>query len=103
VAAFVATRLQLSAGAVTIVDAARVSATSVFFAVDKLEQADLLVSNRFHLKDSGVTLYEVLSPEERAQHARLIPQFTAARAAGRHAQFSRARLFVDQHLVPCPP
>jgi hypothetical protein len=55
--------------------------------VDKLEQADLLVSNRFHLKDSGFTLYEVPDkPSAKRQrvvlvHSHAIATFAAATAA----------------------
>ena len=100
---FLCSRFQLSAGTVSIVDAARVNATSVFFSVDTLQQATLLVGKRSLLKGSGVTLYEVLSPQERAQHARLMPQFLAARQAGQRVQFSRAQLFVDRVLVTPSP
>lgn len=87
-------RMQLAATDYTIVDVLRAGADSVYFEVATLEQADTLVRHRRHLKGTAFVLHEVLSAEERIQHARLMPQFLAARAKGVSAQFCRARLFV---------
>lgn len=44
---------------------------------------------------ASVTIFEVLTDREEQQRKALWPAFRAAMAAGRKAQFSRARLFVD--------
>lgn len=59
-------RLQLSAGAFKIAEAARVNATEALFTVDTLEQATLLVSKcRLLIEASATLMYELLSPQER--------------------------------------
>lgn len=92
-------RLQLSAGAFKIVEAARVTTTSAFFTVNTLEQATLPVSKCRLLKETGATLYELLSPRERVRPAPLMPEFRKAHDAGQFGQFCCARLFVNLLLV----
>ena len=87
-------------------DAVRVGSQSassrVYITVEKLEQAEALVRFRCRLKNSGITVFDVLSPAERKLHQQLWPLFLAARARGQKAQFQRARLMVDSVQVPPP-
>lgn len=91
---------------VYITDAVRVgnqSASSrVYITVDRLEHAEALVRFRCRLKNSGITVFDVLSPAERKLHQQLWPLFLAARARGQKAQFQRARLMVDGVQVRPP-
>ena len=99
-------------GRIAIVEAVRMRDTAgargsprmrIWFTVATMEAAEELLLNRCDLKGECFTVYDVLSPEERQQHARLWPQFLAARAAGKKAQFNRARLYVDRAEVLAPP
>lgn len=85
-----------------VVDAVRrgpVAAPWVWFEVSTLSQADCLIERRCALRGTATSIFEVLSPEERKQHALLWPLFQAAKAAGKRAQFRRAALFVEGKLV----
>lgn len=102
----------LLCGRHAIVDAVRMRDTAgargsprmrIWFTVNSMEAAARVVLNRCDMKGECFTVYDVLSPEERQQHARLWPQFLAARAAGKKAQFNRARLYVDRAEVLAPP
>lgn len=67
----------------------------ILFTVSSLLCAETVVRLRHHLKGSGCSIFDVLSPEESKQHAALWPRFLEERAAGRRVQFDRARLKVD--------
>jgi hypothetical protein len=82
-----------------VTDAIRVGdqapASRIYMTVGSLEQAELLVQNRCCLKGKGLTVFDVLNPVETRIHRQLWPVFKAAVAAGKRAQFSRAKLVVD--------
>jgi hypothetical protein len=83
---------------VSVIDALRLgpaTAPRMLLTVASLADADAVVQHRHLLKGSGFTLFDVLSPEEHRQHARLWPRFVEARSRGLPAQFHRARLVVD--------
>ena len=63
--------------------------------VTRLWEAENLVRGRCRLKGSGITLFDVLTAEERRIHQRLLPRYHREVAAGSTAQFHRARLFVN--------
>ena len=98
---------ELAQNYVYITDAVRVgdqSASSrVYITVKRLEYAETLVRFRCRLKNSGITVFDVLSPVERKLHQQLWPLFLEARARGQKAQFQRARLMVDGVRVQPPP
>jgi hypothetical protein len=59
----------------------------------------MIVQYRHSLKGTGITVYDVLSPEEQLRHQALWPRFLEARKEGKKAQFHRARLVVDGATV----
>ena len=94
--------VQLGGLLVTVVDAYIVGPptnTAVHFTVATSSDAALIVSRRCALKGKGMSILELLSPEEHVEHARLWPQFQQARLAGKRAQFHRARLVIDGERV----
>ncbi|KAG1678794.1 hypothetical protein FOA52_012834 [Chlamydomonas sp. UWO 241] len=76
----------------------------VLFTVASDAVADTVVRSRRNLRDVDptATVFDVLSDREEAQHRALWPAFLAAKAAGKRAQFHRARLVVDGERVPAP-
>jgi hypothetical protein len=92
-------RMPMLAKQLDVLDAVRVgeqsAATRVYLTVSTLEQAEVLVHYRSLLKGTGVTVFDVLSPMERKLHRQLWPRFLEAVAAGKKAQFNRAKLTVD--------
>ncbi|KAG1676652.1 hypothetical protein FOA52_008782 [Chlamydomonas sp. UWO 241] len=52
--------------------------------------------------DPLAAVFDVLSDREEARHQALWPAFVAAKAAGKRAQFHRARLAVDGERVAAP-
>ncbi|KAG1680412.1 hypothetical protein FOA52_015503 [Chlamydomonas sp. UWO 241] len=77
----------------------------VLFTVASDAVADVVVRNRCCLSfyvDSSAAVFDVLSDREEAQHQGLWPAFVAAKAAGKRAQFQRARLVVDGERVAAP-
>ena len=95
-------RQRLPGAEFVIIDVARVGRGSVWFSVASLEQADNLIGRRCRLKDSGFTLYEVLTPAEQQQLNQLWGAYQQAVADGVHAQFRRSRLFVEGRQVRSP-
>ncbi|KAG1678290.1 hypothetical protein FOA52_013911 [Chlamydomonas sp. UWO 241] len=69
----------------------------VLFTVASDAVADTVVRSRRNLRDvdPSAAVFDVLSDREEAQHRALWPAFLAAKAAGKRAQFHRARLVVD--------
>ncbi|KAG1676453.1 hypothetical protein FOA52_002273 [Chlamydomonas sp. UWO 241] len=69
----------------------------VLFTVASDAVADVVVRNRCCLSgvDPSAAVFDVLSDREEAQHRAQWPAFVAAKAAGKRAQFHRARLVVD--------
>ncbi|KAG1660242.1 hypothetical protein FOA52_007639 [Chlamydomonas sp. UWO 241] len=69
----------------------------VLFTVASDAVADTVVRSRRNLcgVDPSAAVFDVLSDREEAQHRALWPAFFAAKAAGKRAQFHRARLVVD--------
>ncbi|KAG1662573.1 hypothetical protein FOA52_003952 [Chlamydomonas sp. UWO 241] len=77
----------------------------VLFTVVSDAVADVVVRNRCCLSfyvDSSAAVFDVLSDREEAQHQALWLAFVAAKAAGKRAQFHRARLVVDGERVAAP-
>ncbi|KAG1663280.1 hypothetical protein FOA52_006321 [Chlamydomonas sp. UWO 241] len=76
----------------------------VLFTVASDAVADTVVRSRRNLRDvdPSAAVFDVLSDREEAQHQALWPAFLAAKAAGKRAQFHRARLIVDGERVPAP-
>ncbi|KAG1665056.1 hypothetical protein FOA52_012475 [Chlamydomonas sp. UWO 241] len=76
----------------------------VLFTVASDAVADVVVRNRCCLSgvDPSAAVFDVLSGREEAQHQALWPAFVAAKAAGKRAQFHRARLVVDGERVAAP-
>ncbi|KAG1655903.1 hypothetical protein FOA52_009845 [Chlamydomonas sp. UWO 241] len=75
----------------------------VLFTVASDAVADTIVRSRRNLRDvdPSAAVFDVLSDREEAQHRALWPAFLAAKAAGKRAQFHRARLVVDgERSVP---
>jgi hypothetical protein len=70
----------------------------LFGVTDKLE-ADVITEERHLLKGTGITIYDVLSPEEQECHDVLWTHFLEARRKGKKAQFNRAVLRVDGERV----
>ncbi|KAG1665502.1 hypothetical protein FOA52_009763 [Chlamydomonas sp. UWO 241] len=67
--------------------------------------ADVVVRNRCCLSfyvESSAAVFDVLTDREEAQHQALWPAFVAAKAAGKRAQFHRARLAIDGKWVAAP-
>ncbi|KAG1677949.1 hypothetical protein FOA52_001367 [Chlamydomonas sp. UWO 241] len=58
--------------------------------------------NRQYWSGPSAAVFDVLSDREEAQHQALWPAFVAAKAAGKRAQFHRARLVVDGERVAAP-
>ncbi|KAG1677610.1 hypothetical protein FOA52_010391 [Chlamydomonas sp. UWO 241] len=77
----------------------------VLFTVASGAVADTVVRWRWKLRQTQVAVFDVLSDREEARHRALWPAFLAAKAAGKRAQFHRARLVVDgeRPLPPSPP
>ncbi|KAG1661658.1 hypothetical protein FOA52_007539 [Chlamydomonas sp. UWO 241] len=75
----------------------------VLFTVASDAVADTVVRSRRNLRDvdPSAAVFDVLSDREEAQHRALWPAFLA-KAAGKRAQFHRARLVVDGERVPAP-
>ncbi|KAG1674425.1 hypothetical protein FOA52_012952 [Chlamydomonas sp. UWO 241] len=73
----------------------------VLFTVASDAVADTVVRSRRNLRDvdPSAAVFDVLSDREEAQHRALWPAFLAAKAAGKRAQFHRARLVVDGERV----
>ena len=76
--------------------------TRLFFTVSTLEEADSIVRHRCLLKPFRFTIFDSLSPTEDAAHQALWPRFLEARAQGKKAQFTRARLVVDGLRISPP-
>ncbi|KAG1680934.1 hypothetical protein FOA52_009893 [Chlamydomonas sp. UWO 241] len=76
----------------------------VLFTVASDAVADVVVRNHCCLSgvDLSAAVFDVLSDREEAQHQALWPAFVAAKAAGKRAQFHRARLVVDGERVAAP-
>ncbi|KAG1668064.1 hypothetical protein FOA52_010474 [Chlamydomonas sp. UWO 241] len=74
----------------------------VLFTVTSDAVADTVVRWRRSLRQASVAVFDVLSDREEAQHQALWPAFLAAKAAGKRAQFHRARLVVDGERVAAP-
>ncbi|KAG1673549.1 hypothetical protein FOA52_003849 [Chlamydomonas sp. UWO 241] len=76
----------------------------VLFIVASDAVADTVVRSRRNLRDvdPSAAVFDVVSDREEAQHRALWPAFLAAKAAGKRAQFHRARLVVDGERVPAP-
>ncbi|KAG1681025.1 hypothetical protein FOA52_009985 [Chlamydomonas sp. UWO 241] len=76
----------------------------VLFTVASDAVADTVVRSRRNLRDvdPSAAVFDVLSDREEAQHRALWPAFLAAKAAGKRAQFHRARLVVDGEWVAAP-
>ncbi|KAG1666033.1 hypothetical protein FOA52_006907 [Chlamydomonas sp. UWO 241] len=76
----------------------------VLFTVASDAVADTVVRSRRNLRDvdPSAAVFDVLSDRKEAQHRALWPAFLAAKAAGKRAQFHRARLVVDGERVPAP-
>ncbi|KAG1675576.1 hypothetical protein FOA52_014164 [Chlamydomonas sp. UWO 241] len=72
----------------------------VLFTVTSDAVADTVVRHRCRLRNFGsisINIFDVLSDTEEAQRRALWPAFVAAKAAGKRAQFHRARLMIDVH------
>ncbi|KAG1669517.1 hypothetical protein FOA52_015684 [Chlamydomonas sp. UWO 241] len=76
----------------------------VLFTVTSDVAADTVVRYRHMLRSDGgmSNIFDVLSDTEEAQHRALWPAFVVAKAAGKRAQFHRARLMIDGEWVPPP-
>ncbi|KAG1666680.1 hypothetical protein FOA52_013592 [Chlamydomonas sp. UWO 241] len=74
----------------------------VLFTVASGAVADTVVRWRWKLRQTQVAVFDVLSDHEEARHRALWPAFLAAKAAGKRAQFHRARLVVDGERVAAP-
>ncbi|KAG1670199.1 hypothetical protein FOA52_014975 [Chlamydomonas sp. UWO 241] len=74
----------------------------VLFTVASGAVADTVVRWRWKLRQARVAVFDVLSDHEEARHRALWPAFLAAKAAGKRAQFHRARLVVDGERVAAP-
>ncbi|KAG1679698.1 hypothetical protein FOA52_006217 [Chlamydomonas sp. UWO 241] len=74
----------------------------VLFTVASGAVADTVVRWRWKLRQARVAVFDVLSDREEARHRALWPAFLAAKAAGKRAQFHRARLVVDGERVAAP-
>ncbi|KAG1679638.1 hypothetical protein FOA52_006155 [Chlamydomonas sp. UWO 241] len=78
----------------------------VLFTVASGVVADTVVRWRWKLpvpqRQTQVAVFDVLSDREEARHRALWPAFLAAKAAGKRAQFHRARLVVDGERVAAP-
>ncbi|KAG1678878.1 hypothetical protein FOA52_003546 [Chlamydomonas sp. UWO 241] len=74
----------------------------VLFTVASGAVADTVVRWRWKLRQTQVAVFDVLSDREEARHRALWPAFLAAKAAGKRAQFHRARLVVDGERVAAP-
>ncbi|KAG1660820.1 hypothetical protein FOA52_010245 [Chlamydomonas sp. UWO 241] len=76
----------------------------VLFTVSSDAVADTVVRWRFLLRqlDPSAAVFDVLSDREEARRQALWPAFVAAKAAGKRAQFHRARLVVDGERVAAP-
>lgn len=72
---------------------------AIFFRVTDYAAADWIVRERCCLKGSGITILDVLSSTEAAQHSTLQSCYDKAIAAGQRAQFTRGRLKVDGKWV----
>ncbi|KAG1653853.1 hypothetical protein FOA52_009083 [Chlamydomonas sp. UWO 241] len=75
----------------------------VLFTVASDAVADTVVRSRRNLRDvdPSAVVFDALSDREEAQHRALWPAFLAAKAAGKPAQFHRARLVVDGERLAC--
>ncbi|KAG1675171.1 hypothetical protein FOA52_003394 [Chlamydomonas sp. UWO 241] len=74
----------------------------VLFTVASGAVADTVVRWRWKLRQTQVAVFDVLSDREEARRRALWPAFLAAKAAGKRAQFHRARLVVDGERVAAP-
>jgi len=101
-------RTCLQCPALTLVDFRRGMVGSrpcIHFEVSTLGMAEAVVRQRHRLKafsresQCPVAIFDVLSPEEAARHKALYPRFLEAIKAGRRAQFSRALLRIDGHII----
>ena len=72
---------------------------SIFLRVYSHLDADKMVRRRSGLRGSGISVLDVLSPPEAAQHAALQPRYDAAIVEGKRAQFTRSRLKIDGKWV----
>lgn len=95
VQATVCERLQVSPDAVKVIQAERVDSSRIRFRVQDVFAANLVVDRRRGLRGSGLTILDVLSPEEKVAHQRLWPVFKEAQRMGKRASFVRARLYID--------
>ncbi|KAG1668843.1 hypothetical protein FOA52_004938 [Chlamydomonas sp. UWO 241] len=76
----------------------------VLFTVTSDVAADNVVRYRHRLRSGGrmSNIFDVLSDREEARHQALWPAFVAAKAAGKRAQYHRARLVIDGERVAAP-
>ncbi|KAG1664032.1 hypothetical protein FOA52_010451 [Chlamydomonas sp. UWO 241] len=76
----------------------------VLFTVTSDVAADTVVCYRHRLCSGGrmSNIFDALSDREEARHQALWPAFVAAKAAGKRAQFHRARLVIDGERVAAP-
>ncbi|KAG1656896.1 hypothetical protein FOA52_007985 [Chlamydomonas sp. UWO 241] len=76
----------------------------VLFTVTSDVAAHTVVRYRHRLRSGGrmSNIFDVLSDCEVARHQAVWPAFIAAKAAGKRAQFHRARLMVDDKRVAAP-
>ena len=72
---------------------------AVIFKVADHRSAYDIVYQRSVLKDSGISILDVLSEREEQQHRALVPRFHEAREKGLKAQFYRHRLKIEGKWV----
>jgi hypothetical protein len=91
----------------TIVDAFRLGKSApdaekprlVQIKVATMWDAHSIINNRRYLKNTGVTIFDHLSPDEYAEYLQLKPKHAEALKAGKRAWFSRSKLFIDGKQV----
>ena len=71
----------------------------ILFTVDTLKDARKVIRERHLLKGSGISIHDVLSPDEQLRHDALWPRFLREQRLGKKAQFNRAELRVDGVLM----
>ena len=71
----------------------------ILFTVTDLEAARAVIRERHLLKGSGISIHDVLSPDEQLRHDALWPRFLREQRLGKKVQFNRAELRVDGVLV----
>jgi hypothetical protein len=81
-----------------VVDAFR-KGPSVYFRVADHSSAYDITHQRFKLKGTGISIFEVLSEREEQLYRALVPRFREAMDKGQKAQFYRHRLKIDGKWV----